>query len=89
MAFTVFFQGGLSNVVKQEQLSHSQIWCSLPKVRVTKMAGTRALINEYSLQSEILKTGMGVSNPEHLDVLRELLQDSVVNQTKDGGPTNG
>ncbi|XP_015253445.1 PREDICTED: putative ATP-dependent RNA helicase TDRD12 [Cyprinodon variegatus] len=58
-------------------------------VRVTKMAGTRALINEYSLQSEILKTGMGVSNPEHLDVLRELLQDSVVNQTKDGGPTNG
>uniref|UniRef100_A0A3Q2CDJ8 RNA helicase n=1 Tax=Cyprinodon variegatus TaxID=28743 RepID=A0A3Q2CDJ8_CYPVA len=31
----------------------------------------------YSLQSEILKTGMGVSNPEHLDVLRELLQDSV------------
>uniref|UniRef100_A0A3Q2CDS9 RNA helicase n=1 Tax=Cyprinodon variegatus TaxID=28743 RepID=A0A3Q2CDS9_CYPVA len=47
------------------------------------------IVLSYSLQSEILKTGMGVSNPEHLDVLRELLQDSVVNQTKDGGPTNG
>ncbi|PWA19901.1 hypothetical protein CCH79_00016596, partial [Gambusia affinis] len=41
-----------------------------PMVRVTQMPGTKTFINEYNVQTEILKTGMGVSNPEHLDFFR-------------------
>ncbi|MEQ2278058.1 hypothetical protein XENORESO_011966, partial [Xenotaenia resolanae] len=57
-------------------------------VRVTQMPGTKTLINEYNVQSEILKTGMGVSNPEHLDFMRGLGQDSVVKCCKYGGHTS-
>ncbi|XP_047239557.1 putative ATP-dependent RNA helicase TDRD12 isoform X4 [Girardinichthys multiradiatus] len=59
-----------------------------PMVRVTQMPGTKTLINEYNVQSEILKTGMGVSNPEHLDFMRGLGQDSVVKCCTYGGHTS-
>ncbi|XP_035986741.1 putative ATP-dependent RNA helicase TDRD12 isoform X1 [Fundulus heteroclitus] len=59
-----------------------------PMVRVTQMPGTKTLINEYNVQSEILKTGMGVGNPEHLHFLRALHQDTVVNRSKDGVHTS-
>ncbi|XP_027884911.1 putative ATP-dependent RNA helicase TDRD12 isoform X2 [Xiphophorus couchianus] len=53
-----------------------------PMVRVTQMPGTKTFINEYNVQTEILKTGMGVNNPEHLDFFRAAVQD---NSSKDGG----
>uniref|UniRef100_A0A3B5A112 RNA helicase n=1 Tax=Stegastes partitus TaxID=144197 RepID=A0A3B5A112_9TELE len=43
-----------------------------PMVRVTQVPGMKTLINEYSIQSEIQNTGMGIGNPEHLDLLRAL-----------------
>ncbi|GAA6227719.1 putative ATP-dependent RNA helicase TDRD12 [Lates japonicus] len=46
-----------------------------PMVRVTHIPGMKTVINEYNVQSEILNTGMGVSNPEHLDLLRALCQE--------------
>ncbi|XP_028264537.1 putative ATP-dependent RNA helicase TDRD12 [Parambassis ranga] len=48
-----------------------------PMVRVTKVPGMKTLINEYNVQSEILSTGMGVKNPEHLDLLRALHQEGL------------
>lgn len=45
------------------------------EVRVTHIPGMKTVINEYNVQSEILNTGMGVSNPEHLDLLRALCQE--------------
>ncbi|XP_032406227.1 putative ATP-dependent RNA helicase TDRD12 [Xiphophorus hellerii] len=56
-----------------------------PMVRVTQMPGTKTFINEYNVQTEILKTGMGVNNPEHLDFFRAAVQD---NSSKDGGPAS-
>ncbi|XP_054897991.1 putative ATP-dependent RNA helicase TDRD12 [Poeciliopsis prolifica] len=53
-----------------------------PMVRVTQMPGTKTFINEYNVQTEILKTGMGVNNPEHLDFFRAAVQD---NSSKDEG----
>ncbi|XP_042352829.1 putative ATP-dependent RNA helicase TDRD12 [Plectropomus leopardus] len=47
-----------------------------PMVRVTKVPGMKTVINEYSVQAEILNSGMGVRNPEHLDLLRALCRES-------------
>ncbi|XP_008302968.1 putative ATP-dependent RNA helicase TDRD12 [Stegastes partitus] len=47
-----------------------------PMVRVTQVPGMKTLINEYSIQSEIQNTGMGIGNPEHLDLLRALCQEA-------------
>ncbi|XP_068579504.1 putative ATP-dependent RNA helicase TDRD12 [Cebidichthys violaceus] len=46
-----------------------------PMVRVSQVPGMKTVINEYSVQSEILNTGMGTSNQEHLDLLRALCQE--------------
>ncbi|XP_030586449.1 putative ATP-dependent RNA helicase TDRD12 isoform X2 [Archocentrus centrarchus] len=46
-----------------------------PMVRVTQVPGMKTVINEYNVQTEILNTGMGMSNPEHLDLLRELCEE--------------
>ncbi|CAG5958557.1 unnamed protein product, partial [Menidia menidia] len=51
-------------------------------VRVTQIQGMKTVINEYDVRSEILNTGMGVSNPEHLDLLRELCQEDLANSSK-------
>ncbi|KAM4573429.1 putative ATP-dependent RNA helicase TDRD12 [Odontesthes bonariensis] len=56
-----------------------------PMVRVTQVPGMKTLINEYNVQSEILNTGMGVRNPEHLDLLRALCQDDLASSSKDTG----
>ncbi|KAM9753696.1 putative ATP-dependent RNA helicase TDRD12 [Menidia menidia] len=53
-----------------------------PMVRVTQIQGMKTVINEYDVRSEILNTGMGVSNPEHLDLLRELCQEDLANSSK-------
>uniref|UniRef100_A0A3Q3A4F7 RNA helicase n=1 Tax=Kryptolebias marmoratus TaxID=37003 RepID=A0A3Q3A4F7_KRYMA len=41
---------------------------------ITKVPGMKTFINEYNVQSEILNTGMAISNPDHLDLLRELCE---------------
>uniref|UniRef100_A0A8C2Z2K6 RNA helicase n=1 Tax=Cyclopterus lumpus TaxID=8103 RepID=A0A8C2Z2K6_CYCLU len=46
-----------------------------PMVCVTQLPGMKTVINEYSVQSEILNTGMGVTNQQHLDLLRALCQE--------------
>ncbi|XP_024137351.1 putative ATP-dependent RNA helicase TDRD12 isoform X1 [Oryzias melastigma] len=46
-----------------------------PMVRVTQVPGMKTLINEYNVQLEILNTGMGFRNPDHLDLLKALCQD--------------
>ncbi|XP_034143978.1 putative ATP-dependent RNA helicase TDRD12 isoform X2 [Esox lucius] len=45
-----------------------------PMVRMTHMPGLKTFINEYNVHTEILSTGMGTSNPTHLDRLKELCQ---------------
>ncbi|XP_054607684.2 putative ATP-dependent RNA helicase TDRD12 isoform X2 [Nothobranchius furzeri] len=56
-------------------------------VRVTKIPGTKTLINEYNVQSEILNTGMGVCNPEHVGLLKALCQDDLANGSIELGCT--
>ncbi|XP_034540637.1 uncharacterized protein tdrd12 isoform X2 [Notolabrus celidotus] len=58
-----------------------------PMVRVTQIQGMKTVINEYNVQSEIFNTGMGVSNPEHLDLLRALCQES--KDCKEAGHMSG
>ncbi|TRY85802.1 hypothetical protein DNTS_011854, partial [Danionella cerebrum] len=45
-----------------------------PLVRVTRVPGLKTFINEYSVRTEILASGFGVSNPQHVELLRELFQ---------------
>ncbi|KAJ8002842.1 hypothetical protein DPEC_G00163170 [Dallia pectoralis] len=45
-----------------------------PMVRMTHLPGLKTSINEYNVHTEILRTGMGTSNPQHLDRLKELCQ---------------
>lgn len=56
---------------------------------MTQVPGMRTVINEYAVQSEILKTGLGVSNPEHLDLLRELCQEADTNSGPESSQMNG
>ncbi|XP_074533971.1 putative ATP-dependent RNA helicase TDRD12 [Halichoeres trimaculatus] len=60
-----------------------------PMVRVTQVQGMKAVINEYSVKSEILNTGMGVTNPEHLDQLRALFQENEAESCKEAGHMSG
>ncbi|XP_062246116.1 putative ATP-dependent RNA helicase TDRD12 [Platichthys flesus] len=60
-----------------------------PMVRVSQVPGMKTVINEYNVQSEILNTGMGVSNPEHLKLLRTLCQEGEDCSSKQAGHTYG
>uniref|UniRef100_A0A3B4WLS7 RNA helicase n=1 Tax=Seriola lalandi dorsalis TaxID=1841481 RepID=A0A3B4WLS7_SERLL len=60
-----------------------------PMVRVTQVPGMKTVINEYNVQSEILSTGMGVSNPEHMDLLRALSQEGGASDGKEAGDISG
>uniref|UniRef100_A0A672YDC8 RNA helicase n=1 Tax=Sphaeramia orbicularis TaxID=375764 RepID=A0A672YDC8_9TELE len=48
-----------------------------PMVRATQVPGMKTMIYEYNIHTEILNTGMGVSNPEHVNLLKDLYQMSV------------
>ncbi|XP_036391490.1 putative ATP-dependent RNA helicase TDRD12 [Megalops cyprinoides] len=50
------------------------IWVDF-MVRVTHLPGLKTSINEYSVRSEILATGMGTDNPRHVDLLQELCKE--------------
>uniref|UniRef100_A0A8C6JXJ8 Putative ATP-dependent RNA helicase TDRD12 n=1 Tax=Melopsittacus undulatus TaxID=13146 RepID=A0A8C6JXJ8_MELUD len=43
-----------------------------PMVRVTKLSELKITANEYNVRSEILSTGMGTDNPEHIMQLQKL-----------------
>lgn len=43
----------------------------------------KTVINEYNVQAEILKTRMGIRNPEHVDLLRALCEEN--SSSKDEG----
>uniref|UniRef100_UPI0037E94DDE putative ATP-dependent RNA helicase TDRD12 n=1 Tax=Semicossyphus pulcher TaxID=241346 RepID=UPI0037E94DDE len=58
-------------------------------VRVIQVPGMKTVINEYNVQSEILNTGMGASNPEHLDLLKALCKESKTHSGKDAGFMSG
>ncbi|KAJ0029269.1 hypothetical protein NQD34_004266 [Periophthalmus magnuspinnatus] len=45
-----------------------------PMIRVSQVPGMKTVINEYNLQSEILKSGMAESNREHINLLKALCQ---------------
>lgn len=49
----------------------------------------KTVINEYNVQSEILNTGMAVSNPEHLDLLKAFCRESKTGSSKEAGQLSG
>ncbi|KAJ1082869.1 hypothetical protein NDU88_003032 [Pleurodeles waltl] len=46
-----------------------------PLVHVVKLVDLKTSLNEYNVRSEILSTGMGVDNPEHLKKLKKLCSE--------------
>eukprot|EP00079_Xenopus_tropicalis_P024247 XP_012816810.1 PREDICTED: putative ATP-dependent RNA helicase TDRD12 isoform X1 [Xenopus tropicalis] len=49
-----------------------------PMVQRSKLSGFAACINELNVRHEILSTGMGVDNPQHISHLEELLKKTGV-----------
>ncbi|XP_068168743.1 putative ATP-dependent RNA helicase TDRD12 [Antennarius striatus] len=47
-----------------------------PMVCLSQVPGMKTMINEYNVQSEILNTGMGTKNQDHLDLLKALYQST-------------
>uniref|UniRef100_A0A8C0B4T6 Putative ATP-dependent RNA helicase TDRD12 n=1 Tax=Buteo japonicus TaxID=224669 RepID=A0A8C0B4T6_9AVES len=43
-----------------------------PMVRVTRLSDLKMSVNEYNIRSEILSTGLGTDNPEHITQLQKL-----------------
>ncbi|NXX81388.1 DDX17 helicase, partial [Urocolius indicus] len=43
-----------------------------PMVRVTRLPDLKMSVNEYNVRSEILSTGLGTDNPEHITQLQKL-----------------
>ncbi|NXF71784.1 DBP2 helicase, partial [Sclerurus mexicanus] len=43
-----------------------------PMIGVTSLASVKVWINEYNIRSEILSTGLGTDNPEHLAAIQKL-----------------
>lgn len=41
---------------------------------MTRMPGMKIFINEYNVHAEIVATGMGTANPQHLELLQSLCQ---------------
>ncbi|XP_031411252.1 putative ATP-dependent RNA helicase TDRD12 [Meleagris gallopavo] len=49
------------------------VWID-PMVRVTRLSDLKMYVNEYSVRSEILSTGLGTDNPEHILQLQKLCE---------------
>ncbi|XP_021264068.1 putative ATP-dependent RNA helicase TDRD12 isoform X2 [Numida meleagris] len=49
------------------------VWID-PMVRVTRLPDLKVCVNEYSVRSEILSTGLGTDNPEHISQLQKLYE---------------
>ncbi|NWW08483.1 DBP2 helicase, partial [Oreocharis arfaki] len=53
------------------------VWVD-PMVRVTSLPTIKMWINEYSIRSEILSTGLGTDNPEHIAEIQKLCRQMPV-----------
>ncbi|XP_017596474.1 PREDICTED: putative ATP-dependent RNA helicase TDRD12 isoform X1 [Corvus brachyrhynchos] len=53
------------------------VWVD-PMVRVTNLPVLKIRINEYSIRSEILSTGLGTDNPEHIAEIQKLCRQMPV-----------
>ncbi|KAL7867851.1 hypothetical protein SRHO_G00092350 [Serrasalmus rhombeus] len=49
------------------------VWVD-PMIHMTRVPGLKTFINEYNVHTEILATGMGTTNPQHLELLKTLCQ---------------
>ncbi|RXN03574.1 ATP-dependent RNA helicase TDRD12 [Labeo rohita] len=49
------------------------VWVD-PMVRMTRVPGLKTYINEYNVHAEILASGFGVNNPQHVDLLKRVFQ---------------
>ncbi|KAG9280909.1 putative ATP-dependent RNA helicase TDRD12 isoform X1 [Astyanax mexicanus] len=49
----------------------STVWVD-PMIRVTRVPGLSSFINEYNVHDEIIATGMGTINSQHLELLKTL-----------------
>ncbi|XP_026095350.1 putative ATP-dependent RNA helicase TDRD12 [Carassius auratus] len=49
------------------------VWVD-PMVRMTRVPGLKTYINEYNVHAEILASGFGVNNPQHVDLLKSVFQ---------------
>ncbi|KAI7811614.1 putative ATP-dependent RNA helicase TDRD12-like [Triplophysa rosa] len=47
------------------------VWVD-PMVRMTRVPGLKTYINEYNVHAEILASGFGVNNPQHLELLKRV-----------------
>uniref|UniRef100_A0A8C6YBU7 RNA helicase n=1 Tax=Naja naja TaxID=35670 RepID=A0A8C6YBU7_NAJNA len=61
------------------------IWVD-PVIRVTKLQDLKTSINEYNIRSEILSTGLGVDNPEHIQELEKLFNEAEIPHEKKEKP---
>lgn len=41
---------------------------------MTRVPGLKTYINEYNVHAEILASGFGVNNPQHVDLLKSVFQ---------------
>lgn len=41
---------------------------------MTRVPGLKTYINEYNVHTEILASGFGVNNPQHVDLLKRVFQ---------------
>ncbi|XP_066525360.1 putative ATP-dependent RNA helicase TDRD12 isoform X2 [Hoplias malabaricus] len=49
------------------------VWVD-PMIHMTRVPGLKTFIHEYNVHTEILATGMGTPNPQHLELLKTLCQ---------------
>ncbi|POI24365.1 hypothetical protein CIB84_011885 [Bambusicola thoracicus] len=62
------------------------VWID-PMVRVTRLSDLKMYVNEYSVRAEILSTGLGTDNPEHISQLERLCEHAkVLSHTKNLEP---
>uniref|UniRef100_A0A8C3LXN5 Putative ATP-dependent RNA helicase TDRD12 n=1 Tax=Chrysolophus pictus TaxID=9089 RepID=A0A8C3LXN5_CHRPC len=57
------------------------VWID-PMVRVTRLSDLKMYVNEYSVRSEILSTGLGTDNPEHILQLQKLCEHVKLSHTE-------
>uniref|UniRef100_A0A8D1ZLS8 Putative ATP-dependent RNA helicase TDRD12 n=1 Tax=Sus scrofa TaxID=9823 RepID=A0A8D1ZLS8_PIG len=51
------------------------VWID-PMVHITKLSNLKTSVIDYNVRAEILSTGMGIDNPEHVQQLKKLYQDA-------------
>ncbi|KAK3526224.1 hypothetical protein QTP70_017778, partial [Hemibagrus guttatus] len=64
------------------------VWVD-PMVRMTHMSGLKIFINEYNVHAEIVATGMGTTNPQHLEQLKSLCPGEEASTVAELSASNG